>query len=98
MYALDFILYWKPENMALEPKGPGLTWGGHKEIPWMIGVTVFKTSLSPIFSTVVFHCSLLYPVVSNPMRLMLVKVIATNVPVSGLARLLEGNIRSYLER
>jgi hypothetical protein len=64
----------------------------------MVGMTVFKTSLSPVFSTVVFHCSLLYPVISNPKHLMLVKVIATNFPVNWLARLLEGNIRTYLER
>jgi len=59
---------------------------------------MFKTSLFPIFSAVIFHCSLLYPVVSNPKHLMLVKVITTNFPVNRLARLLEGNIRSYLER
>jgi len=69
-----------------------------KELPWMVGMTVFKTSLSPVFSTVVFHCGLLYPVISNPKHLVLVKVITTKFPVNGLARLLEGNIRTYLER
>lgn len=74
-----------------------LVWS-QKEFPLMVGMTVFKTSLSPIFCTVVFHCSLLYPVISNPKRLILVKVITTDFPISGLAKLVEGNIRSYLER
>jgi len=31
VYALDFVPYWKPENVALEPIGPGLTWCGHRK-------------------------------------------------------------------
>jgi hypothetical protein len=58
----------------------------------MVGMTVFKTFLSPDSSAVVFYCSLLYPVINNLKHLMLVKVITTNFPVNGLARLLEDNI------
>jgi hypothetical protein len=69
-----------------------------KEFLWMGGMTMFKTPPSSFFSTVVFHSSLLYPVISNPKSLMLVKVITTDFLVNGLARLLEGNIRSCLDR